>query len=98
MNGADLRNQRKKYLSIFRIHNIRFWKPLFHFLLHISVTNTFILWQERAFQKNRKAKWDPYNLVKYIADRFLLSGATSARKVLGAFLIQQLPNSEASLS
>jgi hypothetical protein len=38
---------------------------------------------------NPKIKWDPYNFVKYIADKLVLKGANNARKVLDALFTQQ---------
>jgi hypothetical protein len=43
INGADIANQRRKYCSSQRKHNIRVWRPLFHWLLNMIVVNCYIL-------------------------------------------------------
>jgi ankyrin repeat protein len=48
MNGADIANQRRKYCSNQRKHNIRAWRLLFLWLLDIVIANCYILWREHT--------------------------------------------------
>ncbi|MFL5661997.1 MAG: hypothetical protein ACJ8BW_11710 [Ktedonobacteraceae bacterium] len=48
MNGVDIANQRRKYCSTYRKRNLRSWRPLFHWLLDVTVVNSYILWREQV--------------------------------------------------
>jgi hypothetical protein len=67
MNGVDITNQRRKYASTQRKRNIRSWRPLFHFLLNISITNCYLLWRIQARRKAPHVRWNPKEFSKALA-------------------------------
>jgi hypothetical protein len=71
MNGADVANQRRKHLITQRKHNLRNWRPLFHWLLDITLTNWFILWRMQARQQDSKANWDPVEFNRALVDSLM---------------------------
>ena len=73
MNGADIANQRRKYITTQRKHNIRSWRPLFHWLLDLTIVNCYILWREQARKKNPKVYWDPNDFTKALAGSLFTS-------------------------
>jgi hypothetical protein len=83
MNGADIANQRRKYISTQRRHTIRSWRPLFHWLLDMSLVNSFFLWQKQVHREDPKVKWDLYGFCDKIADMLLLYKSPRAHKKLG---------------
>lgn len=72
MNGADVANQRRKYLTTQRKHNRRIWRPLFHWLLDIVIVNCFILWRLQARKKIPGVNWDPVQFNRALADALLV--------------------------
>jgi hypothetical protein len=68
MNGADVANQRRKHLTTQRKHNLRTWRPLFHWLLDITLTNCFILWRLQARRKDPRVDWDPVEFNRALRD------------------------------
>jgi len=67
MNGVDVANQRRKHLTTQRKHIQRIWRPLFHWLLDITLTNCFLLWRLQARRKDPKVDWDPVEFNRYLA-------------------------------
>jgi hypothetical protein len=74
MNGADVANQRRKHLTTQRKHNMRNWRPLFHWLLDITLTNCFIQWNLQARRKDPDANWDPVGFNRALRDSLLTYG------------------------
>jgi hypothetical protein len=74
MNGADVANQRRKHLTTQRKHNLRNWRPLFHWLLDVTFTNCFILWRLQARRKDSEVNWDPIEFNKALRDFLFIYG------------------------
>jgi hypothetical protein len=74
MNGADVANQRRKHLITQRKHNLRNWRPLFHWLLDVTFTNCFILWRLQARRKDSEVNWDPIEFNKALRDFLFIYG------------------------
>jgi hypothetical protein len=68
INGADIANQQRRYHTTQRKHTIRAWRPLFHWLLDMTVVNYYILWREQTRKKNDKVRWDPDEFTRALAD------------------------------
>ena len=43
MDGVDTANQLRADFTTFRPQNMRYWKPLFHWLLDIVLANSYLL-------------------------------------------------------
>jgi hypothetical protein len=72
MNGADLANQRRSHLTTQRKHNVRTWRPLFYWLLDITLTNCFILWRLQARRGRTKVDWDPIEFNRALGSALLV--------------------------
>jgi hypothetical protein len=74
MNGADVANQRRSHLITQRKGNKRTWRPLFYWLLDITLINCFILWrlQARRASSNLKLEWDPVEFNRALGNALLI--------------------------
>jgi hypothetical protein len=79
INEADVANQRRKHLITQRKHNLRNWRPLWHWLLDIILTNCFILWKMQARRKDPKANWDPVEFNRALVDSLMIYNPSQAR-------------------
>jgi hypothetical protein len=72
MNGADLANQRRSHLTTQRKHNVRTWRPLFYWLLDVTLTNCFILWRLQARRGGTNIDWDPVEFNRALGSALLV--------------------------
>ena len=57
MNGVDNTDQLRCYYSIQKVH-FKSWKPLWHFLLDTTITNSFKIAYYNVLKRVKKASWD----------------------------------------
>jgi hypothetical protein len=77
MNGADVANQRRSHLTTQRKHNMRTWRPLFYWLLDVTLTNCFILWRLQVRRKDSKLTWDPVEFNRGLGSALLVHDPTN---------------------
>ena len=54
MNGVDLASQLRGGYSVHRPGSLKWWKPLFCWLLDVCANNAYLLWRTSKSRKNRK--------------------------------------------
>jgi len=77
MNGADIANQRRSHLTTQRKGNKRTWRPLFYWLLDITLTNCYILWRLQVRRKDSKLNWDPVEFNRTLGSALLVHDPTN---------------------
>jgi hypothetical protein len=72
MNETNLANQRRSHLTIQRKYNVRTWRPLFYWLLDVTLTNCFILERLQARRGGTKVDWDPVEFNRALGSALLV--------------------------
>jgi hypothetical protein len=54
MNGIDVANQLRGTFTCHRPHNLKWWRPLFYWLIDTCKTNAFLIWKESQSKPNTR--------------------------------------------
>jgi Transposase IS4 len=54
MNGVDRSNQLRRNMTVCRPNEQRIWRPMWLWLLNISLVNSFLIWKEGKEDKRRR--------------------------------------------
>ena len=60
MGGVDIGNQLRASFTILRPKNLRYWKPLFYWLLDIALVNSYLLAKAIRMPVIVKSKYNPH--------------------------------------
>ncbi len=57
MGGVDIANRYRADYTTLQPQNYRYWKPLFHWLLDIALTNSYLLAKASRRPQREESKW-----------------------------------------